>query len=82
MVYGLNFNGKQIPEKVRKIFAKRVDSNELPGITKYKLPLQGVCNDSGEVDQMKMQADNGHRTLRVIGPRKRFGNTWFGIYCN
>lgn len=85
MIYGLNFNGTDIPWRVRMIFPRylRLDSTgkDVQTIAKAHLPydmtIRGVCETPAERDQMIMQADNGHRLIWT----KRRGH-WIAIYTN
>lgn len=77
MIYGLNFNGTQIPAEVAKRFHKEHGSRREGTWVR----LQGVCNTKEEHDMMLIQADNGHRTLDSVGPRKIGEETWYAIYC-
>jgi hypothetical protein len=74
MIYGINFNNTQIPDHIRGLFS--ADRR----FSRGWFTLQGVCNTVDEAELMEMQADNGHRTIQVVGPRIRMGTMWWGVY--
>lgn len=86
--YGMNFNGQSIPATAAK-FAWRVKvqpDGTLRAVGNNRscdLILQGVCNTPREAELMREQADNGHRQIRIEGPRRRFANgpDWYAVYC-
>jgi len=71
MIYGLNFNGRAIPQHLRKRFAlthRHVDG--------YRYDLKGICETEAEAAAMRIQANNGHRAFVTVGPR----HGWIGFY--
>lgn len=74
MIYGLNFNGTEIPKTMKRRFAETVKPF---GMVKFR--LQGVATTEHDRDQMLIQASNGTRQLHVE-ERKIIGGTWYGIY--
>ena len=70
MIYGINFTGKDIPDKHKRKFAARV--RVAPGLL---ADLKGVCESNQEANTMLIIASNGHRKLHV---EQR--GTLFGIY--
>jgi hypothetical protein len=73
MIYGLNFNGTQIPEGVARKFRK------LLNLDGRKADLQGVAQSPEERDVMLVTAQNGHRKLHVVQKATAAG-VWYGIY--
>ena len=85
MIYGLNFNRTQIPETIKRRFA-RTTRIALPesyrtrrNQTHSRAYLAGVATDSASRDAMLIQAQNGHRLLHVV-ERKTAGAAFYGIY--
>jgi hypothetical protein len=86
MIYGLNFNGTQLPPESKK-FAARLKINKANGNV-YAVGsdkacdyiLSGMCNNLLEVNRMFNQANNGHRRIRTI---ERLINkvSWYAVYC-
>lgn len=76
MIYGINFNGTEIPKGIKRMFAA---SKKFDGVA-FKLDLKGIAQSIDERDSMLIQADNGHRTIRVVA-RQTAAGVWFGIYC-
>lgn len=94
MIYGWNFTGESIPPHVKLRFAerKRFKTEAVTdGLQRKEVPirqgdevfarLQGACNTEGELTAMVIQADNGHRRISYVGPRKIAGELWYGVYC-
>ncbi len=82
MVYGLNFNGKHIPDIAKACFSTRLKINQKTGkvypVSHHRscdYILQGVCQTVEEVKAMIAQANNGHRGFHV-----REAHGWYGIY--
>jgi hypothetical protein len=80
MIYGLNFNGSEIPAPLRKQFAarlRRVNGKlQRAGDQHTALyVLQGVCTTEAEYHRMILQANNGHRAFHRV---ERAG--WIGLY--
>lgn len=75
-IYGLNFNRTEIPDGVRRKFARKW--RIAPRVYLY---LQGVGQSPEERDMMLVQANNGHRRLHVE-VRKTPAGEWYGIYCS
>lgn len=69
MIYGLNFNGKHIPEWFT---FKPVQT-----FNGQKASLVGVCETRDELDMMLSQANNGKRVLSY----QNKGNS-FGVYIH
>ncbi len=77
MIYGLNFNGTQIPEGVKRRFAERV---KLPGMKRGEYAyLKGVGQSSVERDAMLAVADNQKRKV-IIEERQTLNGVWYGLY--
>ena len=77
MIYGLNFNGTQIPADMRRHFKDTI--RNLHGIT---FALVGVCESASERDAMLIAANNGKRKLYTISrtsPDSR--QTLFAVYA-
>jgi hypothetical protein len=78
-IYGINFNGTEIPPGVARKFPKRL---KLTGMQRGEYAhLEGVAQSPTERDQMLVQADNGRRKLHVE-PRLTPAGTWYGIYAH
>lgn len=78
-IYGVNFNGTQIPDGVRRKFRREL---KLPGMRRgeYAL-LVGVAQSDDERDEMLVQGTNGTRRLHVE-PRQTVAGVWYGIYVH
>lgn len=77
MIYGLNFNGSEIPPGIRKKFARYKKLSGLPrGV--YAV-LQGVGQSPSERNAMLLAATNGSRRLHVE-ERVTAAGVWYGIY--
>lgn len=76
MIYGVNFNNSHIPAHIERQFAKHRK------VVDQRVRLQGVCNTSEECQTMIITADNGHRRITFVGPRKIAGEAWYGVYCS
>lgn len=74
MIYGLNFNGTQIPPGYKRRFAQTLKRSGV-----LEADLKGVATSLEEAEQMKLQADNGHRMV-FIERRKTAGADVFGVY--
>lgn len=76
-MYGLNFNGTQIPTNIRRKFAVR---RKFEGMGKGTFAtLQGVATSIEDSEAMVSQASNERRHVIAV-PRTIAGGTWFGIY--
>jgi hypothetical protein len=81
MIYGLNFNGKEIPEIARKLFKpQRLVRSPAMHVSKFR--LMGVCNTIQEATLMKIQASNGHRRVLTSRDFDRDGLYWIAVYCD
>lgn len=80
MIYGLNFNGTQIPQPARRKFKERIKIEWLPRGHYYR--LVGVCDSLESVRGAFIQADNGHRLIHVEVRRAPISMTGkvYGIY--
>lgn len=78
MIYGINFNGTQIPDAIRRKFVKQLKLPEMP--RGYRASLVGVGQSEKERDDMLIQATNGHRKLHVVEKQTAAG-IWYGIYA-
>lgn len=76
MMYGWNFGGGAIPPLIKARFA---ETRQVAGIRRIR--LQGVTDTESEVKDMELLADNGHRIIQTVGPRKVRGQMWWAIYC-
>lgn len=74
MIFGLNFNGTQIPDGVKRKFAARVRIQ--PAVYAQ---LVGIGQSPEERDAMITQATNGKRRLHVETRTTPAGD-WYGIY--
>lgn len=74
MIYGLNFNGTQIPEGVRRKFAKTIRCPD-----GRKADLQGVGQSGEERDVMVSAAQRPGRDLHIV-QRATAGGSWYGVY--
>ena len=91
MIYGLNFNGSNIPALLALRIAKEKSfafrawcsgcSVECHPTPSTKLRLQGICNTSEELKAMVCQADNGHRHVAFTDARTIQGESWYAVYC-
>ena len=63
MIYGINFNGNQIPPGYARKFRKEVKIDWLPRGHRYR--LVGVADTIESRNAMLIQADNGHRLLHI-----------------
>ena len=78
-IYGVNFNGTQIPPGVKRHFSREL---KLPGMKRgERALLQGVAQSPSERDLMLVQASNGHRRLHVVD-RQTAAGVWYGIYVH
>lgn len=78
MIYGLNFNGTQIPIEYSKKFVKELKLAGQPrGVYAH---LVGVTDTMAERDTMLIAASNGHRKLHVV-ERSITGGYLYGIYA-
>ena len=78
MVYGLSFNGKDIPEGFKRKLAAKVRIEWLPRGHAYR--LVGVATDKVSMLRALEQANNGRRLLHVE-VRATAGTPIFGIYA-
>jgi hypothetical protein len=77
MIYGLNFNGREIPPGVKRKFRARL---KLPGNKRYEwLHLQGVGQNEVERDAMLMAVSRPGRIVHVE-KRKTAAGVWYGVY--
>jgi hypothetical protein len=80
MIYGLNFNGKHIPDG--PAFRKFPKQIKLPGMGRGEYAhLKGIGQSTEERDLMLIQANNGHRALHVEA-RQTAGGIWYGVYVS
>jgi hypothetical protein len=77
MMYGWNFTGENIPPHVKARFA---ETKQIAGIGRVR--LQGVTDSLEELSMMKLNADNGHRLITTVGPRRIKGVDWTAIYTS
>jgi hypothetical protein len=79
-IYGINFNGKSIPDGAAfRKFPKRI---KLPGMGRGEYAeLKGIGQSEIEKNAMLIQANNGHRNLHVE-VRQTAGGLWYGIYVS
>jgi len=78
MIYGVNFNGSEIPEGIKRRFRERV---KLPGMKRGEYAyLKGVGQSVAERDAMLVTMDNGRRKA-VIEERQTLVGVWYGIYA-
>jgi hypothetical protein len=77
MIYGWNFNSTPIPEPVKKRFSQ---VKQINGFGRAR--LQGATDTKEELEAMLIQADNGHRSITWIGPRRIKDGDWYGVYCS
>jgi len=71
MVFGLNFNGTQIPANAKRHFAERRKFN---GHNSWFL-LAGVCETKAEQNAMVVTANNGKRKMVTVSRGK-----WYAVY--
>lgn len=76
MIYGLNFNGTQIPDGWKRRFAKQT---RVPWYPKVWFVLQGVGTDRESMLRMVEQAHNGRRNIHVK-ERATAAGPAFGVY--
>ncbi len=74
MQFGINFNGKPIPEHIRAKFPQTVKGDT------GRLRIQGVASTTSDMAAMRVQADNGRREI-VTRTKKVGEDWWFGIYA-
>jgi hypothetical protein len=80
-IYGLNFNGTQIPKHMtsrsgrRGTFPLTVRKEGFVG----RFTLAGITDSEYDRDAMLIQADNGRRNLHVERMDTGAG-VWFGVY--
>ena len=75
MIYGLNFNGTQLPDEARA-FPKKIRREHL----NCELKIVGMTNKKDLVRCMIITATNGKRILSTR--EKRVGKvTWWAIYA-
>jgi hypothetical protein len=77
MIFGLNFNGTQIPPAIKARFAAYIRLPNMPRGQRAR--LVGACATEDEKAIMLSQADNGHRRLHVE-ERKAVHGKFYGIY--
>ena len=83
MIYGLNFNSTPIPEEPSKIFPRRLKyrNGNLVKVSENQgcdYILQGVCETPQELSLMRIQANNGRRSIHVTTMK----SGWYGVYCD
>jgi hypothetical protein len=76
-IYGINFNGTEIPHGVKRKFRARM---KLPGAGFHEWHcLKGVAQNMVERDAMLMQAERPGRSIH-IEERKTAAGVWYGFY--
>ena len=85
-IYGINFNGKPIPDGIQRKFTRWLKRNRHTGVlypvnadSSCDFTLQAVAQSPAERDACLVQANNGHRQFHVV-ERKTAGGIWYGIY--
>ena len=76
MIYGLNFNGTQLPIE-RRAFPETVP---MPAPRKGKMRIVGMTNDPDSVRQMIHVATNGKRILTTREARVK-DVTWWAVFA-
>ena len=75
-IFGMNFNGKNIPPAVRRLFPQRLDEDgEATRALKASFSLQAVCRSKLELEVLMAAADNGKRKFYV-----RTRGLWMALY--
>lgn len=81
-IYGLNFNGLEIPPGVKRKFGNKICIRRAQGkIPSRYVFLKGVAQSPEERDAMLIVANNGHRVVHVE-ERKTASGIWYGIYVD
>ena len=77
MIYGINFNGTELPAGYARKFAK---TYKFPGAPRgHRARLVGIADTVQSKDTMIVQASNGHRRL-FVHTKPTAGPTLYGIY--